>query len=69
MSEIPEEVFEYETKKRVNKYRLVPWNILGSVRIAMEKLANDEYIESKRNKVLKSFLRLEAKFNAAKTKR
>jgi len=63
MSTISKDIFEFETHHRVNKYRLVEWNILGSVRIALKKLANDEYIERRRDEVLRRFKRLEAKFN------
>jgi len=64
MQSIRKEVFEYEFHHRANKYKLVSWNILGSVRIALEKLANDEYIERRREKVLEQFKQLEEKFNA-----
>jgi len=64
MQGIRKEVFEYEFHHRANKYKLVSWNILGSVRIALEKLANDEYIERRREKVLEQFKQLEEKFNA-----
>jgi hypothetical protein len=47
-----QEVINYDFETNYDKYIVVPSNIQGSVRIATGKIADNNYIENKRKKVL-----------------